>query len=62
MKYAYSIEQVSEITSIGRTKIYEYINQGLLKARKVGKRTLILKRDLDDFLENLDFYENRNNS
>jgi excisionase family DNA binding protein len=57
MKYAYSIKEVSEVTSIGRTSVYSYINRGLLKARKTGKRTIILKEDLDDFLQNLDQYE-----
>lgn len=53
---ALSIEQVQEISGLGRTKIYELINAGALSARKLGKRTLILKSDLEAFLSNLPSY------
>jgi excisionase family DNA binding protein len=51
-----SIEEVCAATGLGRTKLYEHINSGKLKARKLGKRTLILKVDLENFLTNLDTY------
>ena len=41
------------IAGIGRTKIYQAINDGHLKARKYGKRTLILRSELHEFLANL---------
>ncbi len=41
---------------MGRTKIYEHINKGQLLARKNGRRTLILKEDLEIFLQNLPKY------
>ncbi len=50
---AFSVDQVEGVTGIGRTKIYEAISSGRLKARKYGKRTLILKDDLRQFLESL---------
>lgn len=53
---ALSIEQVQEISGLGRTKIYELINEGALSARKLGKRTLILKNDLEEFLSGLPKY------
>ncbi|MCK6417390.1 MAG: helix-turn-helix domain-containing protein [Alphaproteobacteria bacterium] len=53
---ALTIEEVRTATGIGRTKIYEAINEGLLPAKKLGKRTLILKADLESFLENLQTY------
>ena len=56
MQLSLSIEEVCTATGIGRTKIYEAINQGLLLAKKYGKRTIILKDDLDNFLSNLESY------
>jgi excisionase family DNA binding protein len=56
MQLSLSIEDVSNVTGIGRTKVYEAINQGLLPAKKYGKRTIILKQDLDNFLTNLSDY------
>ncbi len=49
-KIAYSIREAVEATNISRTKIYELINQGVLPSHKLGRRTLILRRDLDAFL------------
>ena len=51
-----SIEDACKITGIGRTKIYQAINSGKLKARKLGKRTIILKQDLEVFLDSLETY------
>ncbi len=51
-----SIEEARTATGIGRTKLYAAINAGRLKARKFGKRTIILRDDLDIFLSNLDSY------
>lgn len=56
MQLSLSIEEAKKATGFGRTKIYEAINQGLLPAKKYGKRTVILKRDLEDFLSNLESY------
>lgn len=56
MQLSLSIEEVRKATGFGRTKLYEAINQGLLPARKFGKRTVILKTDLDKFLSNLEPY------
>ena len=56
MQITYSIDEARKITGICRTKIYEAINDGLLPAKKFGRRTLILKSDLNKFLKNLDDY------
>lgn len=53
MQLSLSIEEVIAATGFGRTKIYEAINSGALIARKFGKRTVILKEDLEAFLKNL---------
>lgn len=57
-----SIEEACKITGIGRTKLYQAINQGSLKAKKFGKRTIILKNDLNTFLSNLETYSSENDS
>ena len=57
---SYTIEEVQIATGLGRTKLYQIINSGELKARKVGKRTIILKDDLEAFLNNLQFYASKN--
>ncbi len=38
---AYSIADAARVSSIGRTRLYALISEGRLKARKIGKRTLI---------------------
>jgi hypothetical protein len=38
---------------IGRTKAYEEINAGRLKARKAGRRTIITSDDAEDWLSRL---------
>ena len=56
MQQALSIEETMAATGIGRTKLYELINSGQLIAKKIGKRTIILKSDLDAFLASLENY------
>jgi excisionase family DNA binding protein len=48
-----SIAEACAMAGIGRTKIYRAISDGTLKARKFGKRTLILRDDLREFLSSL---------
>ena len=48
-----SISEACAMAGIGRTKIYQAISDGSLKARKWGKRTLVLRDDLRDFLASL---------
>ncbi|MBK9584985.1 MAG: helix-turn-helix domain-containing protein [Alphaproteobacteria bacterium] len=55
-----SIEETRAATGLGRTKLYQLINNGELKARKIGKRTVILKDDLEAFLKNLPSYNSQN--
>lgn len=57
MNLSYSVDEVCKITGLGRTKIYEAMKNGLLPAKKFGKRTIILKVDLDDFLKGLKSYK-----
>jgi excisionase family DNA binding protein len=48
-----SVLEACRVAGIGRTKIYEAISDGRLKARKLGKRTLVLRADLQAFLASL---------
>lgn len=48
-----TVHQACKFCGLGRTKIYEAITGGLLKARKYGKRTIILRTELQEFLRNL---------
>ena len=56
MQISMTIEEACSAIGIGRTKLYEAINTGALKAKKYGKRTIILKTDLENFLESLSSY------
>lgn len=53
---ALTIEQAQEACCIGRTRLYELLKSGELPARKLGKRTLVLRADLDRFLTSLASY------
>ena len=50
---AYSIRQVVQLTGISRSKIYELIRDGHLRAVKSGHRTLVLHSDLETYLASL---------
>ena len=52
-KAAYTIKEVCALTGLGRDGIYRAISEGRLRARKFGKRTLVLDPDLYGFLEAL---------
>ena len=58
---ALSVEQAAERISCGRTYLYELIAKGRLPAKKLGKRTLILEKDVDAFLNGLERYEPKEN-
>ncbi len=52
----YTVDQACTVTGIGKTKIYEALDSGLLPAKKWGKRTIILKTDLQKFINGLESY------
>ena len=52
-KLAFTIDEAVEAGAGGKTKIYEAIKAGTLKAKKRGKRTIILAPDLAQYLESL---------
>jgi excisionase family DNA binding protein len=50
---AYGVDEAARASAIGRTSIYEAIRSGQLRARKCGRRTVILAPDLGAFLASL---------
>lgn len=50
---AYPLPDFCHAFGIGRTKAYEEIRAGRLKARKSGVRTIILAADADAWLNSL---------
>ena len=53
-------EQAINAINIGRTKFYQLLNDGILPAKKIGRRTYISLTDLNLFLENLQSYPIKN--
>jgi excisionase family DNA binding protein len=47
---ALSIVEVTSVSGLGRTKIYEAIRNGSLIAHKAGRRTIVLPNDLKAYL------------
>ncbi len=52
-KLAYSIADVTKLTGVGRSFIYDEIKAGRLHIRKAGRRTLIFNADLQAWLAQL---------
>jgi excisionase family DNA binding protein len=48
-----TVSEACGMAGLGRTKIYQEISEGRLRARKCGRRTLILKDELRQFLASL---------
>ena len=50
---AISIEEFCRRYSLGRTKVYEEIKLGRLRARKIGRRTIVTQDDAENWLQHL---------
>jgi excisionase family DNA binding protein len=53
MPLAASVEDSCRILGIGKTKLYEEIAAGRLKARKIGKKTLLPTEQFPAWLQSL---------
>jgi excisionase family DNA binding protein len=49
---AWSIAEVSERLGVSRNFLLGHIRGGLLRARRLGRRVVILSEDLDTYLNN----------
>jgi excisionase family DNA binding protein len=52
-KLALTVDEFACLSGLGRSKLYEAMRDGLLQARKFGRRTVILKEDAERFLSAL---------
>jgi excisionase family DNA binding protein len=50
---SFDIITAAKFCGVGRSTLYEEIRSGRLKARKCGAKTLLLRRDLEAFVESL---------
>ena len=48
---AYSVAEAMQVSSLGRTKLYELISLGSIETIKVGRRTLIKAASLHKLVE-----------
>jgi len=48
---AYSVTDAMRVSSLGRTKLYELINKGVLDTIKIGRRTLVKAPSLHKLVE-----------
>jgi excisionase family DNA binding protein len=53
LRAAYSIAETLALTGLGRDKLYSLINEGQLPAHKLGRRTVVVGSDLEEFLKSL---------
>ena len=47
---AFSLEQAGHVSGLGRSALYLAVRDGRLLARKFGRRTVVLRADLEAFL------------
>jgi excisionase family DNA binding protein len=45
-----TIDDACQITGLGRTKVYELIGQGKLKAVAIGRRRLVLYSSIEELI------------
>jgi excisionase family DNA binding protein len=50
---ALTVEETARMMRIGMTKVYALIAAKELPARKIGRRTIILREDLEAYLRSL---------
>jgi excisionase family DNA binding protein len=48
-----TIRQTTQIAGLGRTTLYRLISEGAIRPVKVGRRTLVIVAELDEWLVSL---------
>jgi hypothetical protein len=59
LKPTYTIKEFLADFGMGKTRFYELVNSGALKARKNGARTVVLAADAQAYIDSLPEYEPR---
>lgn len=57
LQRAMSIDEFCSRYGPGRTKVYQELKSGRLRARKIGTRTVITEEDAEDWLQHLPVIE-----
>jgi excisionase family DNA binding protein len=52
-KFALTVDEFAALSGLGRSKLYVAMRDGLLQARKFGRRTVILREEGQRFLNAL---------
>ncbi|MGA2970172.1 MAG: helix-turn-helix domain-containing protein [Acidimicrobiales bacterium] len=55
-----SVEDAASILGIGRTLTFELILQGKISSVKIGRRRLVVRQELDEFVRELSISQNSN--
>jgi excisionase family DNA binding protein len=50
-KVAYSVKEVQQLLSLGRSTVYNLLTLGELRGRKVGSKFIIPKSAIEEFLQ-----------
>ena len=53
----FTVVQAAQVAGVGRSTLYQALAAGKLRARKLGRRTLILEHELRAWLEELPPYQ-----
>ncbi len=52
-KAAMTVDEFCGWASIGRSKFYQEVNEGRIKLRKIGRKSIVTVNDADAWLANL---------
>lgn len=57
-----SVDDAAKALSIGKTKLYSELSAGHITGVKLGKRTLITRESIDDYIATLKLYPMQNSN
>jgi excisionase family DNA binding protein len=50
-KATYTMHEAAEVVGVSRQTLYTQVNRGRLRLTKIGRKTLVLRPDLEAFLK-----------